>query len=89
MSIAELWRRGQTGWPRSYPIVQFPNAPLLVAFAGLGIAAASDGTPHDIARALYYSGLSVWAATELLSGANGFRRVVGAGGLTWIAFRLI
>jgi hypothetical protein len=31
VTIAELWRRGQVGWPRRFPIAQFPNPPLLLA----------------------------------------------------------
>jgi hypothetical protein len=31
-----LWlgfkRLAQLGWPKSFPIVQFPNAPLIIAF---------------------------------------------------------
>ena len=29
----DLWRRGQHGWPERFPLVQVPNAPLLVALA--------------------------------------------------------
>src|SRR4051794_13589125 len=48
VTVAELWRRGQVGWPRSFPIAQFPNPPLLFAFAGLGLAAATEDTTHDV-----------------------------------------
>jgi len=48
VTIAELWRRGQVGWPRRFPIAQFPNPPLLLAFAGWGLAAAAGGTAHDV-----------------------------------------
>ncbi len=36
VTIAKLWRRGQVGWPRRFPIAQFPNPPLLLALAGWG-----------------------------------------------------
>jgi hypothetical protein len=82
--VAELWRRGQVGWPRSYPVVQFPNPPLLLAFAGWGLAAVAGGTPHDVGRAVFIIGLGVWAWAEAVGGVNWFRRLVGAGALVWI-----
>lgn len=85
---ADLWRRGQAGWPRSFPLVQFPNAPLLLAFAGAGLAAAADGTAHDVGRAIFTIGLGVWAWEEALHGVNWFRHVLGAGALVWIVARL-
>lgn len=84
MTIAELWRRGQVGWPRSYPIAQFPNLPLLVAFAGLGLAAVAGHRTHDIGRAVFIVGLGVWAWEEAAGGVNLFRRLVGAVALVWI-----
>ena len=59
MKAAELWRRGQEGWPRSYPVAQFPNAPLLVALAGWSLAALSGGTAHDTGRAVFTLGRRV------------------------------
>jgi len=61
---AELWRRGQQGWPRRFPIAQLPNPPLLVAFAGWVLAAATGGPSHDVGRALFTVGLVVWACAE-------------------------
>ena len=84
MTIAALWRRGQVGWPRSFPIVQFPNPPLLVALAGWGLAAVTHGTPHDVGRAIFVVGLGVWALLEAVAGVNWFRRFVCAGALVWI-----
>ena len=59
MSVEELWRRGQEGFPRSFPIVQFPNLPLLLAFSGWGVAAAAQGAAHDAGRAVFTIGLGV------------------------------
>jgi hypothetical protein len=84
VTIAALWRRGQVGWPRSFPIVQFPNPPLLVAFAGWALAAVTHGTAYDVGRSVFVVGLGVWALLELVAGANWFRRLVGAGALIWI-----
>lgn len=84
VTVAELWRRGQVGWPRRFPVAQFPNPPLLVAFAGWGLAAEAAGTAHEVGRAVFTLGLAVWAWQEAMSGINWFRRLLGAGTLIWI-----
>ena len=84
VTIAELWRRGQVGWPRRFPIAQFPNPSLLLAFAGWGLAAEADGTAHEVGRAVFTLGLAVWAWEEAATGVNWFRRLLGAGALVWI-----
>jgi hypothetical protein len=89
VTAGELWRRGQVGWPRRFPIVQFPNAPLLLALGGWGLAAATDGTTHDAGRVVFVVGLAVWASEEALAGVNWFRRVLGAAALVWIVVALI
>ena len=81
---ADLWRRGQVGWPRRFPVAQFPNPPLLLAFAGWGLAALAGGTAHDIGRVIFAIGLTVWALGEALRGVNWFRRLLGAGVLVWL-----
>jgi hypothetical protein len=68
--------------------VQFPNPPLLLAFAGWGLAAVADGTPHDVGRAVFTLGLAVWAWGEAVLGVNWFRRLLGAGALVWIVATL-
>jgi hypothetical protein len=88
VTIAELWRRGQVGWPRRFPIAQFPNPPLLLALAGWGVGAATGGTARDVARAVFNVGLAVWALEEAASGVNWFRRLLGVGVLVWIVARL-
>jgi hypothetical protein len=84
VTVAALWRRGQIGWPRRFPIVQFPNPPLLVAFAAWGFAAVTHGTAYDVGRAVFVVALGVWAWREAVGGVNWFRRLVGAGALVWI-----
>ncbi len=88
VTVTELWRRGQAGWPRRFPIAQFPNPPLLLAFAGWTLAAVSDGTAHDAARWVLTVGLGVWAGVETAFGVNWFRRLLGVGGIVWVALIL-
>ena len=87
-SLKDAWRRGQHGWPAEAPVAQFPNVPLLVALAGWVVAAATDGTVHDVARGVAGAGLAVWAWLELTSGVNRVRRVMGAAGLVLVAFQV-
>ena len=89
MTIAELWRRGQVGWPRRFPIAQFPNPPLLVAFAGWVLAAVAGGAAHDAGRAVFIVGLGVWALEEAVAGVNWFRRLLGVGVFVWIVAGLL
>lgn len=81
MTVAELWRRGQIGWPRSYPVAQFPNPPLLLALAGRGLAAVAGGSAHELGRSVFIVGLGVWAWEEATGGVNWFRHLLGAGAL--------
>ena len=84
----ELWRRGQRGWPADFPLVQFPNAPLLVALAASLFAAVTQGAARDVGRAAFYVFLGAWAWEELAHGANWFRRVLGAGGLVYVVAKV-
>jgi hypothetical protein len=88
VTVAELWRRGQVGWPRSFPIMQFPNPPLLLAFAGWGLAAESGGSAHELGHAVFTLGLAVWAWEEAVGGVNWFRHLLGVGAFVWIVIAL-
>src|SRR4051795_11660924 len=88
VTTAELWRRGQEGWPRRFPVAQFPNPPLLVALAGWIVARVTSGSGHDYARATFYAGLAVWACLELTKGGTLFRRLPGAAGLVYVAVKV-
>jgi hypothetical protein len=67
----------QFGFPRRFPIVQFPNVPLLTAWiAGWGrdfVAAA--GRPY--LTSVVYLAMTVWAYEELAHGSNWFRHLLG------------
>jgi len=87
-TLRVLWRRAQRGWPASFPIAQFPNAPLLFALGGWVVAKLTDGSVHSYARAAFYAGLAAWAWLELTDGANWVRRALGAGGLAYVVIKV-
>jgi hypothetical protein len=70
-------RLTQLGWPRTFPIVQFPNAPLIVAFLAGQVAARVHGQAHADAAAISYLVLTIWAYEELVHGVNWFRHLLG------------
>jgi hypothetical protein len=88
-TIAALRRLPRYGWPPHYPLVQFPNAPLAVAFAAMATEQVTDGEARDVAHAVASLGLAIWAYWELTEGDNGFRRVLGVAGLGLALFRLV
>jgi hypothetical protein len=85
MTPRELWRRGQEGWPRRYPLVQLPNAPLLLALGGGALARSPRETARRAGEAVRVLGMLCWAAGELARGANAWRRLLGAGTLAALA----
>ena len=87
-TLNKIWRRGQHGWPASYPVVQLPNVPLLVALAGWLLAALTGGLVHHCARATFYTGLAAWAWKEIDDGANWARRAIGAAGLVFVIAKI-
>lgn len=87
-TLGDRWRRGQRGWPASFPVAQFPNAPLLVAVGGWLVAALTDGSVHAYGRAVFYSGLAAWAWEELAGGVNWVRRALGAAGLVYVVVKV-
>jgi hypothetical protein len=78
---ATAWRAfrrlTQVSFPRSYPIVQFPNAPLILAFASGLLASHSHGREHSDAQTVSYLAMAIWAYLELFHGVNAFRRLLG------------
>jgi hypothetical protein len=87
-TLRDRWRRGQRGWPASFPLVQFPNAPLLAALGAWLVAALTDRSVHAYARAAFYAGLAAWAWEELAGGANWVRRSLGAAGLVYVVVKV-
>jgi hypothetical protein len=67
----------QFGWPRGFPLVQFPNAPLILAFLGGVAASIMHGAAHGDARAVSYIAMAIWAYEEFADGVNWFRHLLG------------
>jgi hypothetical protein len=66
--------------PRRFPILQFPNPPLIVAGLAGVAAALADRRYSPVARVVSHLAVLVWALEEVFSGANWFRRLLGLGG---------
>jgi hypothetical protein len=83
LSLGALWRGfkrlTQLGWPRRFPIVQFPNAPLIAAFIAGQVAGQTHGATHSYASAISYLAFTIWAYEELVHGVNWFRHLLGLG----------
>ena len=74
---ARFKRLTTLGWPRGFPLVQFPNAPLIVAFVAGEVAGMAHGAVHADAAAVSYLALALWAYEELTDGVNWFRHLLG------------
>ena len=70
-------RLTQLGFPRRFPIVQFPNAPLIAAFLAGETAKHTHGAAHVYGASVSYLALGIWAYLELTAGVNWFRRLLG------------
>src|ERR1700733_4533331 len=70
-------RLTQLSFPRCYPIVQFPNLPLILAFVSGLAAHYTHGQEHADFQAVSYLSMAVWAYLELFQGVNMFRRLLG------------
>lgn len=87
--LIEGYRRMRgLSWPAGYPIAQFPNPPLLIGLAALGLRYLVSGTAADVCAAIGYVFIAVWAYLELTAGVNMFRRVLGAAGLAYVVFAI-
>jgi hypothetical protein len=64
-------------WPRRFPIVQFPNLPLALAFIAGQAAQRMHGAGHADSQAISYLAMAIWAYEELFRGVNWFRRLLG------------
>jgi hypothetical protein len=80
-SPLSLWRAfrhlTELGFPRRFPIVQFPNLPLIVALLAGVAGTYVHGSAHSYAASVSYLALTIWAYEELVHGVNWFRRFLG------------
>jgi hypothetical protein len=67
--------------PRRFPIVQFPNRPLILALMAGGMARATHGKTARAARLISDLALLTWAYQEVTHGTNWLRRLLGLGGI--------
>jgi hypothetical protein len=65
------------GFPRRFPIVQFPNLPLIVAFLASQIGRLVRGSEYSFAISVSYLAMTIWAYEELSDGVNWFRHLLG------------
>jgi hypothetical protein len=86
--LAQMRQMAQWKWPRDFPLVQFPNPPLLIALLANGGARLTSGSGHRLLMALSYASLSVWAYEEARHGENWFRRTLGLGFAAYIVIEL-
>jgi TRAP-type C4-dicarboxylate transport system permease large subunit len=78
LSVSSACKRlTELSFPRRFPIVQFPNLPLIVALIAGAAGMFLDGTAHSYAAAVSYLALTIWAYEELTHGVNWFRRILG------------
>jgi hypothetical protein len=59
-----------------------------VAFAGLIVAALTDGSAHDYARGVFYAAFAAWGWEEATDGANVVRRAVGVAGFVYVVVKV-
>jgi hypothetical protein len=64
-------------FPRRFPIVQFPNLPLSVAFLAGEAGKFLEGSAHSYSASVSYLAMTIWAYEELVHGVNWFRRLLG------------
>jgi hypothetical protein len=74
--------------PRSFPIVQFPNRPLIASILAAAVAYGTHGQTSSVARLVSRLAFLVWSAQEILDGANWFRRLLGVGGAASVGVEL-
>ena len=74
---------------RGVTVAQFPNPPLIVALLAAVVSwVAGDGSIHEVARAVFYVAITVWAWEEATRGVNVFRKTLGVGVLIYVVVGL-
>jgi hypothetical protein len=85
-----LWsaykRLTELGFPRRFPIVQFPNPPLIIAFVAGQAGGFVHGAQHPYVVSVSYLAMTIWAYEELAHGVNWFRHLLG---LTYVGIMVL
>ena len=66
---------------KKFVVLQFPNAPLIIAFVSWLTSRFTSGTYHTFSLFIFYVAGIIWAYGELVHGANWFRKLLG---FVWI-----
>jgi hypothetical protein len=73
-----------------YVVLQFPNAPLMVAIVAYGLRLVIDAQPlSNYLGVVIDISLGIWAIMEIIWGVNLFRRIFGLVVIGFILFGLI
>jgi hypothetical protein len=81
-------RLTQLGYPPQFQIAQFPNLPLIVAFAAGTAHHFVAGTTGRYLQAVAYVAMAIWAYEELANGSNWFRHLLGAAFIVIVVARV-
>jgi hypothetical protein len=75
-------------FPRRFPIVQFPNLPLIISLLAGTAGRFLHGSAHSYAESVSDLALTIWAYEELVHGVNWFRRLLGLAFLALLIVRV-
>ncbi len=75
--VASYRDLSKLGWPKRYPLVQWPNPPLIVALLASVVGWFVSGDVQDYVTAIGIIGITVWAWEEAVDGVNLFRHALG------------
>lgn len=70
-------------------IAQFPNLPLWIALAAWVVRLVTDGPIASAADVVIRVAVLWWAIDEIVRGVNPWRRVLGVGGVAWVAWVVV
>jgi hypothetical protein len=70
-------------------VAQFPNLPIWIALAGWLVGRFAGGAVATAAQVVTYLAIVWWAGDEIVRGVNPWRRVLGVGGLVYVAMRVL
>lgn len=78
LSVAARFKQlTQLSFPKHFPIIQFPNLPLIIAIAAGETSHVTHGWVHGVTAGVSYIAMIVWAYEEVVDGVNWFRLVLG------------